>query len=142
MDQDEIFNMYREVPSMTAKANWVLSLSHGLNDNSSDSEFLRSLIRFYAGFEGIFFYCGFPSILSMGRRNKMVGVAEQFQYILRDESMHLNFGIVLSFTYFPWYEYPAVQHLFSRYDSPALFGCQNIPCICILLVFVCPSYRD
>jgi ribonucleoside-diphosphate reductase beta chain len=23
----------------------------------------------------------------------MVGVAEQFQYILRDESMHLNFGI-------------------------------------------------
>lgn len=29
----------------------------------------------------------------MGRRNKMNGVAEQFQYILRDESMHLNFGI-------------------------------------------------
>lgn len=95
MDQDEIFNMYREVPSMTAKANWVLSLSHGLRDDSPDSEFFRSLIRFYAGFEGIFFYCGFPSILSMGRRNKMVGVAEQFQYILRDESMHLNFGIDL-----------------------------------------------
>ncbi|MDF3032089.1 MAG: ribonucleotide-diphosphate reductase subunit beta, partial [Moraxellaceae bacterium] len=31
--------------------------------------------------------------LSMGRRNKMTGVAEQFQYILRDESMHVNFGI-------------------------------------------------
>ena len=29
----------------------------------------------------------------MGRRNKMTGTAEQFQYILRDESMHLNFGI-------------------------------------------------
>jgi ribonucleoside-diphosphate reductase beta chain len=29
----------------------------------------------------------------MGRLNKMTGVAEQFQYILRDESMHLNFGI-------------------------------------------------
>jgi ribonucleoside-diphosphate reductase beta chain len=43
--------------------------------------------------EGIFFYCGFTQILSMGRRNKMTGVAEQFQYILRDESMHLNFGI-------------------------------------------------
>ncbi|MEG0693979.1 MAG: ribonucleotide-diphosphate reductase subunit beta, partial [Oscillospiraceae bacterium] len=41
----------------------------------------------------IFFYCGFSQILSMGRRNKMNGVAEQFQYILRDESMHLNFGI-------------------------------------------------
>ena len=29
----------------------------------------------------------------MGRRNKMVGTSEQFQYILRDESMHMNFGI-------------------------------------------------
>ena len=29
----------------------------------------------------------------MGRRNKMTGTSEQFQYILRDESMHLNFGI-------------------------------------------------
>lgn len=93
MDQGEMFNMYREVPSMTAKANWVLDLSTGLRDDATDQEFLRSLIRFYAGFEGIFFYCGFPTILSMGRRNKMVGVAEQFQYILRDESMHLNFGI-------------------------------------------------
>ncbi len=29
----------------------------------------------------------------MGRRNKMTGTSEQFQYILRDESMHVNFGI-------------------------------------------------
>ena len=43
--------------------------------------------------EGIFFYCGFSQILSMGRRNKMTGTSEQFQYILRDESMHVNFGI-------------------------------------------------
>jgi ribonucleoside-diphosphate reductase beta chain len=50
-------------------------------------------VAFYAVTEGIFFYCGFTQILSMGRRNKMTGVAEQFQYILRDESMHLNFGI-------------------------------------------------
>ena len=36
---------------------------------------------------------GFAQILSLGRRNKMVGIAEQYQYILRDESPHLNFGI-------------------------------------------------
>ena len=41
----------------------------------------------------MFFYCGFSQILSMGRRNKMTGVSEQFQYIMRDESMHVNFGI-------------------------------------------------
>ncbi|RSR31167.1 ribonucleotide-diphosphate reductase subunit beta, partial [Acinetobacter baumannii] len=58
-----------------------------------DQRLLRNLIAFYCVLEGIFFYCGFTQILSMGRRNKMNGVAEQFQYILRDESMHLNFGI-------------------------------------------------
>ncbi|MDO9065166.1 MAG: ribonucleotide-diphosphate reductase subunit beta, partial [Sulfuricella sp.] len=32
---------------------------------------------------------------ALGRMNKMVGAAEQYQYILRDESMHLNFGVDL-----------------------------------------------
>ena len=41
----------------------------------------------------MWFYTGFAQILSLGRRNKMVGIAEQYQYILRDESIHLNFGI-------------------------------------------------
>jgi ribonucleoside-diphosphate reductase beta chain len=41
----------------------------------------------------MWFYTGFAQILYLGRRNKMVGIAEQYQYILRDESIHLNFGI-------------------------------------------------
>lgn len=100
MDEGEVFNMYREVPSVAKKAAWSLSHTHCLSDPNfvtgtpeTDQELLRNLIGFYAVTEGIFFYCGFTQILSMGRRNKMTGVAEQFQYILRDESMHLNFGI-------------------------------------------------
>jgi len=100
MDEGEVFNMYREVPSVAKKATWSLSHTHSLSDPNfktgtleSDQTLLRNLIGFYAVTEGIFFYCGFTQILSMGRRNKMTGVAEQFQYILRDESMHLNFGI-------------------------------------------------
>ncbi len=100
MDEGEVFNMYREVPSVAQKAAWSLAHTSKLNDPAfttgtpeSDQELLRNLIGFYAVTEGIFFYCGFTQILSMGRRNKMTGVAEQFQYILRDESMHLNFGI-------------------------------------------------
>ncbi len=34
-------------------------------------------------------------MLAFGRQNKMTGASEEFQYILRDESMHLNFGIDL-----------------------------------------------
>ena len=100
MDEGEIFNMYREVPSVAKKAAWSLSHTHELTDPNfstgtieADQQLLRNLIGFYGVTEGIFFYCGFTQILSMGRRNKMTGVAEQFQYILRDESMHLNFGI-------------------------------------------------
>lgn len=100
MDEGEIFNMYREVPSVAKKAAWSIKHTRGISDPmfktgtiEADRELLRNLIGFYAVTEGIFFYCGFTQILSMGRRNKMTGIAEQFQYILRDESMHLNFGI-------------------------------------------------
>ena len=100
LDQSRIFNMYREVPSVARKANFALPYTQSLADSTfqtgtpeTDQRLLRDLIAYYIVFEGIFFYVGFAQILSMGRRNKMVGTAEQFQYILRDESMHCNFGI-------------------------------------------------
>ena len=100
MDEAELFNMYREVPSVARKASWALDFTKELDnpnfktgDVEGDKKLLRNLIAFYCVLEGIFFYCGFTQILSMGRRNKMTGTSEQFQYILRDESMHLNFGI-------------------------------------------------
>jgi len=100
LDEAEVFNMYREVPSVSTKAAWALPYTQSLGDANfstgtpeNDQRLLRDLIAFYVVFEGIFFYVGFTQILSMGRRNKMVGTAEQFQYILRDESMHMNFGI-------------------------------------------------
>ncbi len=100
LDEGEVFNMYREVPAVASKAQWALPFTQSLGDPNfktgtleDDQRLLRDLIAFYVVFEGIFFYVGFVQILSMGRRNKMTGTAEQFQYILRDESMHMNFGI-------------------------------------------------
>src|ERR1700761_38933 len=99
-DEGELFNMYREVPSITDKATWAIKYTEHLSDplfetgsTEMDQAFLRDLIAFYVVFEGMWFYTGFAQILSLGRRNKMVGIAEQYQYILRDESIHLNFGI-------------------------------------------------
>lgn len=100
MDEGELFNMYREIPVVAKKAAWAIQYTQALSNPQfatgtpeSDQELLRNLVAFYAVLEGIFFYCGFTQILSMGRVGKMTGTAEQFQYILRDESMHLNFGI-------------------------------------------------
>jgi len=100
LDEGEVFNTYREVPSVHDKASWAMRFTESLGDptfhtgtHAADQRLLRDLIAFYVVFEGIFFYVGFVQVLSMGRRNKMVGCAEQFQYIMRDESMHMNFGI-------------------------------------------------
>jgi ribonucleoside-diphosphate reductase beta chain len=100
LDEGELFNMYREVPSITEKAAWAIQYTQHLSDSNfltgtadTDQAFVRDLIAFYVVFEGMWFYTGFAQILSLGRRNKMVGIAEQYQYILRDESIHLNFGI-------------------------------------------------
>jgi ribonucleoside-diphosphate reductase beta chain len=100
MDEGEIFNMYHEVPAVADKASWAMKYTKEITDPTfttgtleTDKQLLRNLIAYYCVLEGIFFYCGFTQILSMGRRNKMTGTSEQFQYILRDESMHVNFGI-------------------------------------------------
>jgi ribonucleoside-diphosphate reductase beta chain len=100
MDEGEIFNMYHEVPTVAKKASWALKYTQEINDPTfntgtleTDKALLKNLIAYYCVLEGVFFYCGFTQILSMGRRNKMTGTSEQFQYILRDESMHVNFGI-------------------------------------------------
>lgn len=100
LDEAEVFNMYREIPAVATKAAWALPFTQNMNDphfktgtHEADRTLLRDLIAFYVVFEGIFFYVGFVQIFALGRRNKMTGTAEQLQYIMRDESMHMNFGI-------------------------------------------------
>ncbi len=102
LDHGEVFNMYNEVNSINEKDKFEMELTADiLKDGFTTStpegaqKFLENLIGFYIIMEGIFFYSGFAMILSFMRQNKMVGVAEQFQYILRDETVHLNFGIDL-----------------------------------------------
>lgn len=102
LDEKEIFNMYREIPAIQAKDALEMQFTESLASGKIDTatlegkqEFLRNLIAYYILMEGIFFYSGFVMILSFQRRNLMPGIAEQFQYILRDETIHLNFGIDL-----------------------------------------------
>jgi ribonucleoside-diphosphate reductase beta chain len=102
LNEGEIFNMYNEIPAIRAKDEFEMRLTENIVDAnfSTDSfegkqRFLENLIGYYIIMEGIFFYSGFAMILSFHRQNKMTGVGEQFQYILRDETIHLNFGIDL-----------------------------------------------
>jgi ribonucleoside-diphosphate reductase beta chain len=102
LDESEIFNAYHEVESIRAKDEFLIPFINTLTDPAfttgtleADQKLLKSLIVFACVMEGLFFYVGFTQILALGRQNKMTGAAEQYQYILRDESMHCNFGIDL-----------------------------------------------
>jgi len=102
LDQAEVFNMYNEVNSIHAKDQFEMDLTADIcRDDFSTAtpegarKFLENLIGYYVIMEGIFFYSGFVMILSFQRQNKLTGIGEQFQYILRDETIHLNFGIDL-----------------------------------------------
>src|SRR6266700_594672 len=95
-------NAYHEIPSIRDKDEFLIPFIDILTDPTfrtgtpdADQKLLRSLIVFACVMEGMFFYVGFTQILALGRQNKMTGSAEQYQYILRDESMHCNFGIDL-----------------------------------------------
>lgn len=102
LDGREVFNMYNEVASIQGKNDFVMNLTSSVLDPDFSTEtvegqreLLKNLIGFYVVMEGIFFYSGFVMILSFHRQNRMTGIGEQFQYILRDETVHLNFGIDL-----------------------------------------------
>jgi ribonucleoside-diphosphate reductase beta chain len=102
LPESEIFNAYHEVPSIREKDEFLVPFIDVLTDPGfrtgtpeADQKLLKSLIVFSCLMEGLFFYVGFVQILALGRQNKMTGAAEQYMYILRDESMHCNFGIDL-----------------------------------------------
>lgn len=99
LNPDEIYNMYQTIPSIKAKDDFVVNLTRSILDPAfvidtpeSMQRFLHDLIGFYVIMEGIFFYAGFAMMLALKRRNKMIGIGEQFEYIMRDESIHLAFG--------------------------------------------------
>jgi len=99
LDPEEIYNMYLRIPSIQEKDAFVVDLTRTVFEPGFSTEgsanirrFVHDLIGYYVIMEGIFFYAGFAMMLALKRQNKMVGIGEQFEYIMRDESLHLAFG--------------------------------------------------
>lgn len=99
LDPEDVYTMYQTIPSIHEKDEFVVEMTKSIFDPNFKTDtveniqkFVHDLVGYYVIMEGIFFYAGFVMMLSFQRQNKMTGVAEQFQYILRDESVHLAFG--------------------------------------------------
>ena len=102
LDPDVIYGMYDTIPSIREKDAFVVELTTSVFDPAfrpvgpeNVRKFVHDLIGYYVIMEGIFFYAGFAMMLAMKRQKKMVGIGEQFEYIMRDESLHLAFGMDL-----------------------------------------------
>ncbi len=99
LDPEEIYTMYQTIPSIKEKDDFVVELTKSVFDpnfntigDNNIQAFVHDLIGYYVIMEGIFFYAGFAMMLALKRQRKMIGIGEQFEYIMRDESIHLNFG--------------------------------------------------
>ena len=99
LDPEQIYTMYQSIPSIKEKDDFVVELTKSVFDPNFNTvgdgniqAFVHDLIGYYVIMEGIFFYAGFAMMLALKRQRKMIGIGEQFEYIMRDESIHLNFG--------------------------------------------------
>ena len=91
--------MYLTDPFIKRKDDFVVELTKFISQPNFTTQgdenirhFLHDLIGYYVIMEGIFFYAGFAMMLALKRNKKMEGVGQQFEYIMRDESLHLGFG--------------------------------------------------
>lgn len=102
LNENEIYNAYKEIESIEAKDAPVIASTQSLSDpafaTSSTQglqDFVENLIMFYVATEGISFYSGFAMMFLMRMHNKMKGIAEIYEWIFRDEAVHCAFGIDL-----------------------------------------------
>ncbi len=104
-DREETYSIHLDRPSMVAKENFVNGYTKKMTEQTVDIEsdegkkdFIRNLIATNIVTEGIWFYSGFMVILSFRQRNKMRNFGSMINWVLRDESLHLKFGMNLVLT--------------------------------------------
>ena len=105
VDRERVFNLHREHPAVAAKEAFQRRLTEALlrpggpqarpDPVAERQDFLLNLVGYFVVLEGIFFYSGFALALAFRRRNLLRGLCTLVDWVLRDESLHLSFGIHL-----------------------------------------------
>jgi len=100
LDIDEVYKAYETIPSIKAKDDYLMKITSDLATNPVDSqtpegvrEIIKAAFIYWIVCEGTFFFSGFAMLLALA--DKIPGIAEQIQYTLRDESLHIKFGTSL-----------------------------------------------
>lgn len=101
-DRENIFNLHLDVPSMKAKEDYINRYMKRMTEDSLDistpsgkMDFVRNLVATNIVMEGVWFYSGFMVALSFRQRNQLRNFGSMINWVLRDESLHLKFGMNL-----------------------------------------------
>ncbi len=104
-DKQKVYNNHLETASMIAKEAYIEKYLTRMTGNLLDIEtkegrmdFVRNLVATNIVMEGIWFYSGFMVVMSFRQRNQLRNFASMINWVLRDESLHLKFGMNLIHT--------------------------------------------
>ncbi len=105
VDREQVYQTHLELPAMQAKEAFINRTMQRMTDDRYDintpdgqRDFIRNLVAYNIVMEGIWFYSGFMVTLSFRQRNILRNFGSMIQWVLRDESLHLKFGIQLILT--------------------------------------------
>ncbi len=101
LDRDELYRMHASCPEMAAKERFETELTRRLLEAPASTEaerirhLIANLVGYYIVMEGIFFFSGFLMGLAFERRRLLKGLGTLIRYVLKDETIHLAFGVDL-----------------------------------------------
>jgi len=105
IDRDQAYGAHVETPSMARKEEFETKFIKRMTENTLDitttegkKDFVRNLVAYNVILEGIWFYSGFMVALSFRQRNLLRNFGSLIDWVVRDESLHLKFGINLILT--------------------------------------------
>lgn len=105
VDREQAYASHVTVPSMAAKEEFEVRFIRRMTEQTLDigtvegkQDFVRNLVAYNVILEGIWFYSGFMVALSFRQRNLLRNFGSLIDWIVRDESLHLKFGINLILT--------------------------------------------
>ena len=105
IDREQAYDAHVETPSMARKEEFETRFIKRMTEQTLDitttegkKDFVRNLVAYNIILEGIWFYSGFMVALSFRQRNLLRNFASLIDWVVRDESLHLKFGINLIIT--------------------------------------------
>jgi len=105
IDRAAMYALHPDTASSRAKEDWISHYINRMTDEKLDietvegkQELVKNLVATNVVMEGTFFFSNFMVILAFRQRNKMRNFGSLINWVLRDESLHLKFGMRLILT--------------------------------------------